>query len=158
LRRQLSAAREAAPAPTAAAVGGSRAAAGSAGVAGCARAPCRPTPRPGRGAPPEAPSATPTAHGRPGLPAGPRGGGDCTQPDARGLVEHTQAPRECPRRNSATSPRTLGRRGARQARQRASGDCLLKTQDPANWAGCTGSDTCPVPGGDPRPAGPAKPR
>jgi len=57
---------------------------------------------------------------------------DCTKADASGLVEYTQASRECRQRNSANWPRILGRRGATLAKKRASGDCLLKTQDPAN--------------------------
>jgi len=121
----LAASREAAPALTAAAVGGSR------GRAHWWAARRRWA---GRGRAPARPQKPPLLRAGVGRPAGPHGGrgAHCTQADTRRLVEHTQAARERPRRNSATWPRTLGRRGAGVAMRRASGDCLLKTQDPAN--------------------------
>ena len=64
-------------------------------------------------------------------------------------------------RNSAKSPRNLGRRGApeREPQRRGPGDCLPKTQDSAEGASRRiGSDACPVPEGHAEPSAKAKRR
>jgi len=121
----LTAPRETVPALTATAVGASR---------GSGNAPARGSggAGPGPGPAPEAPRRSLPVKSGGGRPPPRARSQHRTKADTRGLVEHTLAARECLRRNSATWPRTLGRRGALVATQRASGDCLLKTQDPAN--------------------------